>query len=219
MSNKFSFSTIQNFDDHILNSIQGYKILDNNIFRLAEYFLEDYTNCYDIGCSTGRQLKKIKEGYNKKVKYIGIDKEINFSKDFVNSNNLQFLQVDLEEDFVFTNASLILSTFTLQFVKQNKRQEILNNIYKGLNKGGAFIWSEKVFSEHSKIQDILTFQYYDFKQESFEPNQILSKEKDLRSIMKPLTLKENKEMLEKAGFKVFDVFFQNYNFLSILAIK
>jgi tRNA (cmo5U34)-methyltransferase len=65
----------------------------------------------------------------------------------------------------------------------------------------------------------MTFQHYDFKRENFEAVDILEKEKSLRSIMKPLTIQENFEFLENAGFKVFDVFFQNFNFVSILAIK
>lgn len=217
---KFSFSTIQSFDEHILNSIQGYPILDDNIVSLAKYFLEDNTNLYDLGCSTGRQMNRIKKTYpDKKVNFIGIEKEINLTNQIARDKNVKIIDIDLEQAFIFANASLILSTFTLQFIRIDKRQDIINSIYKGLNKGGAFILSEKVYSQNSKIQDILTFQYYDFKSKNFTANEILSKERDLRSIMKPLALEDYKLMLKKAGFEIFDVFFRNYNFVSILAIK
>lgn len=213
----FSFSTIDNFDEHINKSIRGYNILNELIIELAKYFIEENTNVYDLGCSTGTLLRELKSRY--RANYIGIEKEHNFTKDLQNRKNLTFLKMDIREFKSFTNANLITSIFTLQFIPLRDREEILRNIYNGLNKGGAFIFSEKIFSKYAKINDILTFLYYDFKQTSFSSEEILNKERDLRAIMKPITLKENIKLLKKVGFKEIDIFFKIYNFTGILAIK
>ena len=114
---------------------------------------------------------------------------------------------------------MITSIFTLQFIPLKDRQDMIDKIYNSLNKGGAFIFSEKVLSKHLKLQEIMTFQYYDFKRKTFTPEEILTKENNLRNIMKPITLQDNLSMLKSAGFSEFDIFWRNNNFLSILAIK
>jgi len=214
----FSFGSIDNFDEHIDQSIPHYSTMNNNIVALSDYFIDEETNVYDIGCSTGKLLKRLKVGRNK-TNFIGLEINENFTKDFIQEKNLSLINKDLLEFDDFHNASLITSVFTLQFVPQKDRQAILEKIYNGLNKGGAFIFSEKVIAKSAKIENMLTFLYYDFKKKSFSEKEILDKEIDLRSIMKPVTIEDNFIMLKKAGFKDIEIIWRNFNFLSIVAIK
>ena len=109
--------------------------------------------------------------------------------------------------------------FTLQFISKKDRQGIVNKVFEGLNSGGGFVFAEKIIADSAKIQDIFTFQYYDFKAKNFTSEEILSKERDLRKIMKPTALMDNFCMLSEAGFKTYDVFWKSFNFIAILAIK
>ena len=127
--------------------------------------------------------------------------------------------LNLLKSFVLEDACIIYSIFTLQFLPVYRRLAVLENIYNGLLDGGALIFAEKVYSENSKIQDIFTFLYYDFKKESFTEQEILIKEFSLRNQMKPLTMQENIELLNKAGFKIIEIFFQQFNFIGWLCIK
>ena len=222
----FSFSTIENFDKHISSQILGYDILDLITKRLVRLFLEDDTNVYDIGCSTGRLLNELNEAYSsdkadvvKRITYYGIENNPNFTKDLVSTANVQYLSTDLKQDFTFNNASAVISIFTLQFLPIHLRAKIIKSIYNGLNKGGAFIWSEKVYSESPKIQNYLTMQHFDIKRDRYSATEILKDEESLRDIMKPLTLEENIALLEEAGFKQIEVFWRVNNFLGILCIK
>lgn len=216
---KFSFSTIENFDTHINKSIYGYDNMNNIIIQLSQYFIEDNTKVIDIGCSTGKLIKNIKEYTNKKANYIGLEIEDNFTKDFKSVDNLILQKQDIIDYNNFNNSSLITSIFTLQFIPLKDRLNLLKKIYDGLNYGGAFILSEKVISDNSKINDILTFLYYDYKKVNFSNDEILNKESDLRDIMKPITLEDNISLLQKAGFKKIELFWRTYNFCSIIAIK
>jgi len=216
----FSFSTIQDFDSHFKQSIPRVEILEQNIIDLTNYFLidDDKINIYDIGCSTGRLLSKVIDKYNPKTNLIGIDKEVNLLQEIKN-DRINILKIDLLKSFTFENACIIYSIFTLQFLPIYKRLEILKSIYNGLLKGGAFIFAEKVYSENSKIQDIFTFLYYDFKKESFTEEEIFNKEFSLRNQMKSLNIDENIKLLKMAGFSIVEIFFRQFNFVGFLCIK
>ena len=211
----FSFASIENFDEHIDNSIFGYSTLNDSIVKMSEYFIEDGANVYDIGCSTGELLQRLKNRHPN-AKYFGIEQEKNIIKQ---RDDINILQLDIRDINIFNNASFITSVFTLQFINKKDRQGIIDKVYKGLNSGGGFIIAEKIISDSAKIQDIFTFQYYDFKAKNFTSDEILSTERDLRKIMKPTTLQDNIEMLSSAGFKTYDVFWKSFNFIAILAIK
>lgn len=216
----FSFSTIEGFDDHIQKSIQGFDILNEMIVNIAGYFLEDGTNYYDIGCSTGRLISQISDKYiNRKVKLFGLEKEFNFIKDLKNSTNVSFLPIDVTQGFGFMQACFVTSVFTMQFIHPRHRERVLKDIHHGLSPGGAFIIAEKVFSESSRIQDMMTFLYYDYKRKSFSIDEIFGKERDLRALMRPQTLGNLVDSLNAAGFREIDVFWRNFNFVALICIK
>jgi tRNA (cmo5U34)-methyltransferase len=215
---KFNFDTIENFDEHINKSIPNYDILINSILSISEYFIERDTNVYDIGCSTGNLLRALdnKENINK----IGIDKAKIMPQKNDLSKNIFYINTDLNKSkFDFINSSLTMSIFTLQFLKKPIRQKIINNVYDGLNDGGAFIMCEKIYQENGLIQEIMSFSHYDYKCKNFTEQEIIKKERDLRYIMKPNTLNKNIVLLKNAGFKKISTFWQCFNFIGLIAIK
>ena len=64
---------VPNFDNHINLSVPLYKEGHELIIKLSDFFLKDRSNCYDLGCSTGNLLFKIKNFTNKKVNFFGVD--------------------------------------------------------------------------------------------------------------------------------------------------
>jgi hypothetical protein len=64
---------------------------------------------------------------------------------------------------------------------------LVKKIYDVLNEGGALILSEKVNAKNAKInakiQEMLTFLYYDFRRKNFSPEDIMSKERSIRDQM------------------------------------
>ena len=215
MTEPFSFDTIKDFDDHISKSIPGYEDMFRAVVSMAKYFVRDGTNVYDLGCSTGRLLGALS---GTSAKLIGIDKSKNLLPTCKQSI-ATFLEADLNEPFVFVNSSLVVSLFTLQFLEKRVRADVVRRAWEGLNKGGALILAEKVYSRSPMTQDIFTFLYYDFKGESFSSDEILAKERDLRSLLLPLTERENVELLEAAGFRCWDVFWRRFNFEALVAVK
>jgi len=225
MTNKFTFATSkEGFDNHLDKSIRGYGNLWNDVLSLSKYFVEDFTEVVDLGCSTGKLLKamiKQNEKYIPQARYTGIEIEEDFFKDYEKDmeeyGQLNYFKGDVRE-YDFSNCSLVTSIFTLQFMKPKDREETIKKIYNGLNTGGAFIFSEKTYSCNPKIQDMMTFMYYDYKRKNFTDTEILDKEVQLRHMMKPNTKTELYKMCEEAGFETH-TFWQNYNFIGLIALK
>lgn len=217
----------EGFDNHIDKSIRHYSTLHDDIVKMSQYFVEDNTNVYDLGCSTGKTLGAMidqNRTFAPYAHYVGIECADGFHED-MQKRMMEYETDDLELRFEdirnveMYNASLITSIFTLQFMPRADRQEILNEVYEALNPGGAFIFGEKTYSCSSKVQDMLTFMYYDFKRESFDAKDIMDKEQTLRHMLKPNTWSELNEMLETAGFESVQTFWQNHLFVGAIAIK
>ncbi len=225
---KFTFATAdEGFDNHIEKSVRGYNNLWHDVVGMSKYFVEDFTNVIDLGCSSGKMLKAMIKQNNEHVpnaRYVGIEIESDFAdghtEDLMSSefNNLYYQMEDIRQCDI-DNASLVTSLFTLQFMPPKDRAATIWKIYQGLNDGGAFIFSEKGFSCNPKIQDMMTFMYYDYKRQHFTDTEILDKEVQLRHMMKPNTKTELFKMCEDAGFKDMHVFWQNFNFYGVIALK
>ena len=110
--------------------------------------------------------------------------------------------------------------YTIQFLHPKDRQVLINKIYKSLNWGGAFVLFEKIRGKDARFQDLLNFLLFDYKKKNkINSRDILLKEKSLRGVMEPYTLKQNISYLKNAGFKDYMTIYQNINFVGILAIK
>ncbi len=217
----------EGFDEHIEKSIRGYSNLLEDVISLSRYFVEDDTNIVDIGCSTGKLTKAMIE-YNEDHcsdgNYIGIEIAEGFFKDLENrADELKKHQVDFILDDIrnydFENCSLVTSIFTLQFMPKKDRLNVMKNVYNGLNDGGAFIFAEKTICQNALVQDMITFNYYDYKRKSFDTEDIMDKERTLRHMMKPNTWEEIEINLAKAGFSDVQPFWRNHAFVGALAIK
>ena len=226
MTQKFTFAQREEgFDNHISQSIRGYNDLIGDVINLSQYFVENDTVVYDIGCSTGKMLRAM-IGQNEKIApradYVGIEIEEDFFKFFDDSvDNLEFIRKDVRDVSFAVNTSLITSIFTLQFMPRQDRQDVINQIYNCLIPGGAFIFAEKTIGNNPMIHEMRTFTYYDFKKLSFTYDDIMTKEKKLRSMLKSNSRQELIEMCEIAGFNPnsIDSFWQNFAFTGFIAIK
>lgn len=226
----------EGFDNHIEDSIRGYTNLHDDVVNLSQYFVENDSEkkVLDIGCSTGKTIMAMMEQNHEfapKTHYVGVEYARGFFDNLVDrqkeikEKELGYVEFFVDDIRNFTlipsSYSLITSLFTLQFMPPSERQGILEKIYSSLVPGGAFIFSEKTISSDPRIQDMITFTFYDHKRKTFEDKDILDKEKTLRHMLKPNTWEELILMLETAGFdsKKIQPFWQNHLFIGAIAVK
>ena len=221
--NDFTFAHRQEgFDEHINWSIRGYSDLLNDVISFSRYFVEDYTNVVDIGCSTGKLTQALME-YNLEVvpdaKYVGVEVAEGFFKDLdKRDGKIQFVYDDVR-NYHFENCSFVTSIFTLQFMSKKDRSKLIQDIYYGLNAGAGFIFAEKIDCQNSRVQDMMTFNYYDYKRKKFDYDDIMTKEQTLRHMLKPNTWNEIESMVLDVGFKTVEPSWRNHNFVGAIAIK
>jgi tRNA (cmo5U34)-methyltransferase len=225
---KFSFTTIQDFDVHIAQEIRGYETLFKIATGIADTVITTGTNVYDIGCSTGRFLITLAEKIaaetdpfrHRYVRFIGIEPNDNFADCHRDTpESITFMHEWVTGCTRFENASLISCIFTLQFIPIQERQAVIQNVYNGLNPGGVLLLAEKVCSADPEIDRLINDCHLDFKREATDPAQILEKDVQLRSIMRPLTFQDNISLLENAGFNRYECFWRVNNFVALIAMK
>lgn len=115
---------------------------------------------------------------------------------------------------------MIISYYTIQFIKPRIRQLIFDKIYESLNWGGAFVLFEKTRGADARFQDILTSLYTDFKlEQGFTKEEILDKTRSLKGILEPFSSQGNIDLLHRSGFKDIMSIMKYICFEGFLAIK
>jgi tRNA (cmo5U34)-methyltransferase len=166
------------------------------------------------------RVEKHNRPYHCDVRYLGLDVQPKFGQHWARLGNpgLNFEVCDLRKCEHFTDASLVFSLFTLQFIPEKDKLALLRKYRSGLVQGGALIIAEKVLADSGRMQDALTFPFYDHKMKSFRPKHILKKEKDLRGQMVCWYEQELVENLRAAGFRDIQQVWSNFPFVAKLAL-
>jgi tRNA (cmo5U34)-methyltransferase len=221
----FSFSDhAPQFDNHIGLSIPGYQDLREIAVDVAPRFVCAGSNVYDIGCSTGTHLRSIHDklvGRRSDVHFHGVDIEPSFTELWSDlmTPALTYTRADALEVKI-QSASLVLSFFTIQFLRSADKLTMMKRIHEGLIDGGCLLIAEKVLARSGRMQDALSFPYYDFKQSNgFTADEILTKERSLRGQMTLWTETEMETALSRSGFKDVQRVWGYFPFFCWLALK
>ena len=221
---KFSGDIVQEFDKHILLSVPLYEQGHTLISNLSDFFLSNDSVCYELGCSTGTLLKSLADhNQNKKIKFVGIEIEndmVNYANDKLKDyGNIEIICDDIL-NIELEKSDMIVSYYTIQFIKPRIRQLIFNKIYESLNWGGAFVLFEKVRGADARFQDITTALYTDFKiEQGFSKDEILDKTRSLKGVLEPFSTQGNLDLLQRAGFVDVMSIMKYVCFEGFLAIK
>lgn len=117
--------------------------------------------------------------------------------------------------------SLAIASFTVQFIAEREKINLLQRIYDGLVEGGALIIAEKTLACSSTLQELIAFSHYDYKRKTFTAEEILDKERCLRGFMTPWTKARLVEALCAIGFQPqgIEAFWQEGPFIGLVAMK
>ena len=221
---EFSFRQhAMRFDNHIISSIPGYPDLLSTSVALSRRFIQHGTMVVDIGCTTGRALAAIRKANEARpsVRYVGLDLEPEFECHWrkLRTSNLTFEVCDVRSFAEFTDLSFACSLFTVQFLAPRDKVPLLKQVHAGLIEGGAMVIAEKTLASTARLQDALTFPYYDRKLTRFSAAEILDKERSLRGQMALWSEAELKDALLDIGFQEIEPIWANFPFVALLALK
>ena len=224
---KFDNNVAGVFDDMIRRSIPGYDQIISSIGDIAEKCVQHDTNVYDLGCSLGTATISMRRKITKSnVKIIAVDNSESMlirCKEHISSFKSHIpveLVCDDIKNIEISNASVIVLNFTLQFLEPHVRTQLLSKLYSGLVNGGVLILSEKLHFKDSKIQELIDNLHLDFKRSNgYSELEISQKRTALEDVMRIETTEQHIDRLQKCGFLQTSVWFQCFNFSSMVAIK
>ncbi len=127
---------------------------------------------------------------------------------------------DLHDDLHIENASVVILTLTLQFVRPLHRERVIRAIADGTNPQGCLILVEKLTENDTLFNRLFIKYYYDMKRRhGYSDMEISQKREALENVLIPYHLEENEALVRRCGFTKFQVWFRWYNFCGMIAVK
>ncbi len=211
------------FDDMLNRSVPFYKENLHLQIDILKNFLKENDKVIDLGSSTGTFLIELAKKKSK-LTLIGIDNStamINRAKNKAKAFgvNVEFINDDFL-NYDFSGSKAVIANYTVQFIRPLRREKLIKKIYDSLNENGIFLMSEKLITEHKKLNKIMIDIYYEYKKKmGYSEYEIAQKREALENVLIPYTMQENIEMLKNAGFKDIEVIFRWNNFATFIAFK
>ena len=224
---KFDEKVANVFEDMLHRSIPGYATIISTTGMLTKLYAKPNSNFYDLGSSLGASALSMQQNItHPNCKIIAVDNSetmIKRSRGLLekseSSTPIELVCDDIRNIHI-ENASVVVLNYTLQFIEPYAREMIIKKIYDGLNVGGILILSEKVVFDDEELNERQIKRYYDFKRlMGYSELEISQKRNALENVLIPETPKQLLGRLDKADFANSDLWFQLFNFISIVAVK
>ncbi len=221
---QFDQTVVDVFPDMIQRSVPGYQVIISAIGLLTARFAQDNSRCYDLGCSLGAaSLVMDEQIMAKNCTIIAVDKSPAMIKqcqqNLTTKTNIEIICADIRE-IEIKNASVVVLNFTLQFIPLEDRLTFLQRIYQGLLPNGILILSEKLKFDNQEQQQLQTDMHHEFKKaQGYSDLEISQKRSALDTVLIPETFNQHQQRLKHAGFNSVEVWFQYFNFASMVALK
>ncbi len=224
---KFDEKVVNVFPDMIQRSVPGYTAIISAIGLLAGRFARKNSVCYDLGCSLGAATLSMRHQIEaENCRIIAVDNSPAMVARFQETLQKDQSPVAVDvvcadiRDVVIENASVVVLNFTLQFIPLEDRLKFLQKIYQGLLPGGILILSEKLKFDDDRQQELQTEMHHAFKKaQGYSDLEISQKRTALENVLIPETFARHQSRLQQVGFSSAEVWFQYFNFASIIALK
>lgn len=224
---KFDSEVVSVFPDMIGRSVPGYATVVAMSGLLAGRFATAGSTIYDLGCSLGATTLAMRQHLEHcDCQIVAVDNSsamLDRCRDVIaadaGTTPVELRQGDVQSTTI-ENASMVVLNYTLQFVPQAQRLQLLRRIADALLPGGVLVLSEKVVFPDEALNQLNIELHHNFKRANgYTDLEIAGKRQALENVLVPESLNEHRERIKQAGFRSSDVWFQCFNFASIVALK
>ncbi|VEB23528.1 carboxy-S-adenosyl-L-methionine synthase CmoA [Avibacterium volantium] len=223
----FDENVAEVFPDMIQRSVPGYSNIITAIGMLASRFVTPNSNVYDLGCSRGAATLAARRNIHQpNVKIIGVDNSLPMVERCRQHVQAYHSEIPVEilcddiRNIEINNASMVILNFTLQFLPPQDRRALLEKIYQGLNPNGVLVLSEKFRFNDETIDELLIDLHHEFKRANgYSELEVSQKRTALENVMRTDDIETHKARLKSVGFSHIELWFQCFNFGSMIAIK
>ena len=223
---EFSFdeNVARVFDDMISRSVPLYADVQRSVPVLADLLDHDPIKVVDLGCSTGTSLIHLVQSLpDRNLELIGVDNSAAMlakcDEKLAKVQLQQKIETHLSDvrQFEFSDASIVLMNYTLQFIEAENRPAVLERIRNSICSGGFLLVSEKVVHHQPRVDNALVELYFEYKRRQGYSELEISRKRDaLENVLVPLTVSENIEMLHQAGFERVELLLKWFNFATFV---
>lgn len=223
----FDANVVRVFPDMIQRSVPGYSTIVAMTGVLAERYARAGTHCYDLGSSLGAStlaMRALLDGRDCDI--VAVDNSpamIERCRGLIDADTHTTpvtLVLDDINNVAIENASVAVMNFTLQFIAIEQRETLLQRIANAMQPGSILVLSEKIRFDDAHLQELNTDLHHAFKRANgYSELEVAQKRTALENILLPETLPTHRDRLKRAGFSSVDVWFQCFNFASMVAIK
>lgn len=225
---RFDDKVVSVFPDMIQRSVPGYGTIIHMISQLTARYAQHGTHCYDLGCSLGAATLAMRSGLGaKQCRIVGVDNSPQMiarcqsivASDTTHSAIVDIVEGDIET-FELQPASVVVLNFTLQFLPIEKRTALLRRIAEALVPGGVLILSEKLAFDDPRHHELMIELHHNFKRsQGYSDLEIAQKRQALENVLIPESFPTHQARLKNAGFSGVELWFQCFNFASMIAFK
>jgi tRNA (cmo5U34)-methyltransferase len=224
---RFDEAVAQVFPDMIQRSVPGYGLTLAMIGLLAGEYAQPHSICYDLGASLGAASLMMRHNITAPgCRIVAVDNSpamLRRCRQVIADDGpgipVDFVLGDIA-DFALREASVVVLNFTLQFIPAALRASLMERIHSALRPGGICILSEKIqFTEELKNERFIRIHHAYKRANGYSDLEISQKRTALENVLIPETVAAHQERMLAAGFASCDLFFQAFNFISLLAIK
>lgn len=223
----FSFDrhVAQVFPDMIRRSVPGYATVVNMCGVLAAAHAQTDSHLYDLGCSLGATTLALHRGVQVSgCRIFGIDNSAEMLDQaqaridqVPGRSSIELVEADVRSHPI-ENASMVTLNFTLQFIPPEERLDLLKRIHQGMRRGGILVLSEKIAFVDPQAEALQVEMHHAFKRANgYNDLEISQKRSALERVMIPESLETHQQRLHQAGFSRSDLWFQCFNFASLVA--
>ncbi|MCB1759123.1 MAG: carboxy-S-adenosyl-L-methionine synthase CmoA [Gammaproteobacteria bacterium] len=212
------------FPDMIRRSVPGYATVVNMTGVLAGVWVQNGSNCYDLGCSLGASALSMAAAIDvPSVRILAIDNSaemIERARRIPRDDDriaIEWCCADIMEVGI-VNASMVVLNYTLQFIPLHLRLELLRRIRAGMRPGAILVLSEKVRFPDATEERLQNEMHHAFKRANgYNELEISRKRSALERVLLPESIAQHRERLASAGFSRCDLWFRCFNFVSMVA--
>ena len=234
---RFDAEVVRVFPDMLDRSIPGYASIVRQSGLLAARFARPGAAVLDLGCSLGASALAMRaalagpksadieiHAVDSSAAMIARAREVVAEDERATPAGTSAPRIVLHEadlvDFPLPACSVVALNFTLQFVAPAARAALLARIGAALVPGGALILSEKVRFADPALDALHVDMHHAFKRANgYSATEVARKRAALEDVLVPDTLGDHRARLREAGFAWSSVWFQCFNFASLVAIR
>jgi tRNA (cmo5U34)-methyltransferase len=224
---RFDQSVVDVFPDMIKRSVPGYPTIIAMTGVLAARYAQPNTHLYDLGCSLGASILSMRQQpLPDGCKIIGIDNSPSMIKrcQSVLDTDSNTTPVELScadiSNAEYENASVIVLNFTLQFLRPEGRDALIQKLVASLCPGGILVISEKVEFTEPTLDQLNIELHHEFKRRNgYSDLEVAQKRSAIENVLIRDSIETHRKRLLNGGCDSANVWFQCFNFASIVALK